>query len=72
MRFNIDILVWGGGLTGQTEAARLGVAKAMSKFDKRTHAVLNKCKLLWHDKRLAERKKPGRFKARKGYTYKRR
>jgi small subunit ribosomal protein S9 len=72
LKFNINILVWGGGITGQTEACRLGVAKAMSKYDRRTHVTLNRTKLLWHDKRQSERKKPGRFKARKSYTYKRR
>lgn len=69
---DVSIYVYGGGTNGQTEATRLAIAKALVKWDDKNHQILTKAKLLWHDMRKVERKKPGRYKARKKEIYKRR
>ena len=63
--FDIQVNVFGGGLTGQAEAIRLGVARALIKLDSENKSVLRKEGLVTRDPRMVERKKPGQRKARK-------
>jgi len=63
---DVDIVVRGGGVTGQCEACIPAMAKALQAFDTRTRRPLKYLKLLKSDPRRVERKKPGLQKARKG------
>ena len=63
--FDIKVNVFGGGLNGQAEAIRLGIARALSKLDPENKANLRKDGLITRDPRMVERKKPGQRKARK-------
>ena len=63
--FTLSIVVQGGGNTGQAQAIRHGVAKALVEFDPLLRAVLKKKGLLTRDARKVERKKPGLKKARR-------
>ncbi|MBF25798.1 MAG: 30S ribosomal protein S9 [Flavobacteriales bacterium] len=64
-KFDISINVFGGGLTGQAEAARLAIARALVKLDEENKSTLRKEGLITRDPRMVERKKPGQRKARK-------
>lgn len=64
-KFNIRAKIEGGGVKGQAEALRLGIARALVSFNDEWHEVLKKEELLKRDPRMVERKKPGRPKARK-------
>jgi small subunit ribosomal protein S9 len=68
-KFDITVKVNGGGQTGQTEAVRLGVARALVLIDGNWISTLRKNGLLTRDARVKERKKPGLKKARKAPTY---
>ena len=59
----------GGGTTGQTEAVRLGLARALVSLNGDWVSALRKHGLLTRDARIKERKKPGLKKARKAPTY---
>jgi small subunit ribosomal protein S9 len=63
--YDIKINVQGGGLTGQAEAIRLAVSRALVQLDAENRKVLKPKGLLTRDSRRVERKKPGRKKARK-------
>ena len=63
--FDVKVNVFGGGLTGQAEAIRLGIARALIKLDSENKSVLRKEGLVTRDPRMVERKKPGQRKARK-------
>ena len=63
--FDIKVNVFGGGLNGQAEAIRLGIARALIKIDENSKSVLRKEGLVTRDPRMVERKKPGQRKARK-------
>jgi small subunit ribosomal protein S9 len=67
--FDISVKVQGGGVTGQTGAIRLGVARAILKLDPEKRPVLRQAGLLTRDPRAKERKKPGLRRARKAPTY---
>lgn len=58
-RFNVKAEVRGGGLTGQAEALRLGVARVISQVNPELRKILKKAGLLTRDPRMKERKKPG-------------
>jgi len=64
-KVGLTIIVSGGGTTGQVEAARLGVARALVVFDETLKKTLKDLGLLTRDSRKVERKKPGLKKARK-------
>ncbi len=64
-KFRVSALVKGGGITGQAEAIRLGIARALIKFDEELRAVLKAEGFLKRDARKVERKKPGLKKARR-------
>jgi small subunit ribosomal protein S9 len=68
-KYDVTVKVNGGGVTGQTEAVRLGVARALVMINGDWTSALRKNGLLTRDARVKERKKPGLKKARKAPTY---
>jgi small subunit ribosomal protein S9 len=66
---DVSVLVQGGGVTGQTDAVQLGVARALLKLDPDLKPALRKSGFLTRDQREKERKKPGLKRARKAPTY---
>jgi small subunit ribosomal protein S9 len=70
--FDVLILACGGGLTGQAEAARMGIARALEKFNIELRPILKKAGFLTRDPRKHERKKYGRPGARKRFQYSKR
>lgn len=68
-RLDITVLVQGGGVTGQSDAVRLGLARALVKMTPDFRPQLRKSGLLTRDAREKERKKPGLKRARKAPTY---
>jgi small subunit ribosomal protein S9 len=71
-QYNIIALVKGGGLTGQTEAIQLGVARLLCKMDTENRPILKPFGFLTRDARIKERKKYGLRKARKAPQYSKR
>lgn len=71
-QFDINVLVKGGGLTGQADAIQLGIARLLCKMDSQNRAVLKPYGLLTRDARIKERKKYGLRKARKAPQYSKR
>ena len=71
-QFDIIVLVRGGGLTGQTSAIQLGVARLICKIDPQNRTILKPFGLLTRDARIKERKKYGLRKARKAPQYSKR
>lgn len=67
--FDISVHVNGGGVTGQTDAVKLGLARALVKMDENLKPDLAHAGLLSRDARIKERKKPGLKRARKAPTY---
>ena len=63
--FDVSAKVRGGGISSQAEAIRLGIARALIKFDEQLRAVLKSNGFLKRDARKVERKKPGLKKARR-------
>ncbi|MEI6040234.1 MAG: 30S ribosomal protein S9 [Candidatus Berkelbacteria bacterium] len=57
--FNIDAKIMGGGIVAQLDAIRLGISRALDKFDSEWHTTLKKEGFLTRDQRMKERKKPG-------------
>lgn len=68
-KMDVSVLVQGGGVTGQTSAVRLGLARALVKYDENLRSVLRAGDHLTRDGRVKERKKPGLKRARKAPTY---
>jgi small subunit ribosomal protein S9 len=66
---DITVIVKGGGVTGQTSAVQLGVARALIKINPDYRSPLRKGGFLTRDARIKERKKPGLKRARKAPTY---
>ncbi|MFA6382986.1 MAG: 30S ribosomal protein S9 [Parcubacteria group bacterium] len=62
---DVIVKVVGGGITGQAEAARLGIARALVKFDNTYKKTLRDLGFMTRDSRIVERKKPGLKKARR-------
>lgn len=71
-RFDVFVRVNGGGVTGQADAIRLGVARAVLSLDEEMRPTLRRGGLLTRDSRKVERKKPGRPKARKRFQFSKR
>jgi len=71
-KFDIKANVQGGGIKGQAEALKLGIARALLKLNSDYRSVLKENKLLTRDPREVERKKPGRPKARKRFQFSKR
>jgi small subunit ribosomal protein S9 len=68
-KVDVTVLVNGGGITGQTSAVRLGLARALVKYDEELRTPLRAGDHLTRDARVKERKKPGLKRARKAPTY---
>jgi small subunit ribosomal protein S9 len=68
-KYDVTVKVMGGGVSGQTEAVRLGLARALQSLNEEWTSTLRKHGLLTRDAREKERKKPGLKKARKAPTY---
>jgi len=70
----VDVLVrvGGGGMTGQSGAVRMGLARALVSFDESLHDVLREGGYLTRDSRMKERKKPGLRGARRGVQFSKR
>ena len=68
-QLDITVVVKGGGVTGQTVAVQLGIARALQKMNPDLHPILRKGGFLTRDAREKERKKPGLKRARKAPTY---
>jgi small subunit ribosomal protein S9 len=68
-KYDVTVKVMGGGPTGQTEAVRLGLSRALVLLNGDWTSALRKRGLLTRDARVKERKKPGLKKARKAPTY---
>ncbi|HET8656929.1 MAG TPA: 30S ribosomal protein S9 [Longimicrobiaceae bacterium] len=71
-RFDVLVNVSGGGLRGQADAVRLGIARALLQVDGEYRGRLRGQALLTRDPREVERKKPGRPKARKRFQFSKR
>ncbi len=71
-KFDIVINATGGGLKGQAEAAKLGIARALLEVNAEFRPALKAAGLLRRDPRAVERKKPGRKKARRSYQFSKR
>ena len=71
-KFDVKVTVQGGGLRGQADAIRLGVARALLKVDETLRPRLRAEGLLTRDPREVERKKPGRPGARKRFQFSKR
>jgi small subunit ribosomal protein S9 len=67
--YDITVIVNGGGVTGQTDAVKLGVARALTKMNPDFGVAMRKGGFLTRDPRIKERKKPGLKRARKAPTY---
>lgn len=71
-KYDATINVDGGGFTGQVEAIRLGIARALVKVDAEFKPMLKAEGLMTRDSRMVERKKPGQKKARKKFQFSKR
>jgi small subunit ribosomal protein S9 len=71
-KYDIDIKVEGGGVTGQLDAIRLAISKALSKLNIEYRPLLKQNLLLRRDSRIKERRKYGLKKARKASQYSKR
>lgn len=71
-QFSININASGGGLSGQAEAIRHGISRALLQFNPELRKELKKEGYLTRDSRVVERKKYGRHKARKRPQYSKR
>jgi small subunit ribosomal protein S9 len=70
--FDVKVNVFGGGITGQAEAIRLALSRAMCELDEENRGILKPEGLLTRDPRMVERKKPGQPKARKKFQFSKR
>jgi small subunit ribosomal protein S9 len=71
-KVDVKVNVSGGGLTGQAGAIRLGISRALLKYDEALRPSLKKRGFLTRDPRMVERKKPGQPKARKRFQFSKR
>jgi small subunit ribosomal protein S9 len=71
-KYDIDVKVKGGGITGQLEAIRLAISKALCTINSEYRPILNQQSLLNRDSRIKERRKYGLKKARKASQFSKR
>jgi len=71
-KFDVVANLDGGGINGQAEALRLGIARALVKVDEENRPKLKSKSLMTRDPRMVERKKPGQPKARKKFQFSKR
>jgi len=72
INFGVNVSVKGGGLSGQANAIKLAISKALVNYDSKFRVALRKEGLLTRDSRIVERKKYGRKKARKSFQFSKR
>jgi len=70
--YDVKVNVYGGGITGQAEAVRLALSRAMCEINEENRTVLKPEGLLTRDPRMVERKKFGQKKARKKFQFSKR
>ena len=70
--FSVNVSVKGGGLSGQADAIKLAISKALVNYDSKFRGALKKEGLLTRDSRVVERKKYGRRKARRSFQFSKR
>ena len=68
-KFDLSVNVSGGGNTGQADAIKLAVSRALCEVNEEYRPLLKKEGLLTRDSRVVERKKPGQKKARKKFQW---
>ena len=68
-KFDVKVNVNGGGTTGQAEAIRLAISRALCELDPENRITLKPEGMLTRDSRVVERKKPGQKKARKKFQW---
>jgi len=71
-KFDVVVNAQGGGVKGQAEAVKLGIARALLQVNPEFRPVLKAAGLLKRDSRAVERKKPGKKKARKSFQFSKR
>jgi small subunit ribosomal protein S9 len=71
-KYDVKINATGGGMKGQAEAAKLGIARALLEINAEFRPALKAAGLLRRDPRSVERKKPGRKKARRSFQFSKR
>ncbi len=71
-QYDVTVNVFGGGITGQAEAIRLGISRALCDINAEFRLALKPEGLLTRDARMVERKKPGQKKARKKFQFSKR
>ena len=71
-KYDIKVNLYGGGFTGQSQALRLAIARALVKIDADDKKQLKDAGFLTRDSRAVERKKPGQPKARKRFQFSKR
>lgn len=71
-KYDIKVNLDGGGITGQAEALRLAISKALCEINAEFRPPLKAKGLLRRDPRMVERKKPGQKKARKKFQFSKR
>ena len=69
---NIKVNLYGGGFTGQSQALRLAIARALVKINPEDKTALRSEGFMTRDSRSVERKKPGRPKARRRFQFSKR
>ncbi len=71
-KYDVKVNVKGGGISGQAEAIRLGISKALVEINEEWKPALRAEGLMTRDPRMVERKKPGQKKARKKFQFSKR
>ena len=71
-QYDVTVNVHGGGINGQAEAIRLGIARALVKVNEEHKPLLKEQGLMTRDPRMVERKKPGQPGARKKFQFSKR
>lgn len=71
-KFDVVVNATGGGVKGQAEAVKLGIARALLQVNPEYRPALKEAGLLTRDPRAVERKKPGKKKARKSFQFSKR
>ena len=71
-QYDINVNLDGGGITGQAEALRLGITRALMEINPESRGALKAAGFVTRDPREVERKKPGQPKARKRFQFSKR
>ena len=71
-KYDIKLNIFGGGFTGQSQAARLAIARALVKINEEDKSTLRAAGFVTRDPREVERKKPGQPKARRRFQFSKR